>query len=118
MGSETADSSQAARAAVLGSAWTWLLPVLATAHGRIVGDRAAALELIDPLNALIRDCGASLLPDRSEGVAPHAPRGGFEGAWPVAETLRAFHSITGVRRDLRRRELSRAREVAMSDLER
>ena len=116
LGSEAGEGLHPVRAAVLGSAWTWLLPVLATAHGRVVGDRAAALELIEPLNALMRDCGPSLLPDRCDGDAPHAPRGGFDGVWPVAETLRAFHSITGVRRDLRRREMSRAREVAVADL--
>ena len=116
LGHETGDALQVARAAVLGSAWTWLLPVLATAHGRIVGDRAVALEFIEPLNSLMRDCGPAMLPDRSDGEAPYAPRGGFEGAWPVAETLRAFHSITGVRRDLRRREMTRARSVATADL--
>src|SRR6185436_5875717 len=80
LGLEAGDTTQRARAAVLGSAWVWLLPVFATAHGRIVGDRAAALEFIEPLASLMRECGPALLPDRAEGNAPHAPRGGFEGA--------------------------------------
>jgi hypothetical protein len=35
----------------------------------------------------------------------------LESAWPVAETLRAYHALAGVRRDLRRREMTRAREA-------
>ena len=121
LGHESAVPGEGARAAALGSAWTWMLPNLALAHARVLGDRNSALELIEPLESLMRDCGLALMPDRADGDPPHAPRGGYEGVWPVAETLRAFHALTGVRRDLRRRELSRVRmtpevaEVRQSD---
>jgi 4-alpha-glucanotransferase len=116
LGHESAEPASAARAAVMGSAWTWLLPNLALAQARILGDRASALELIEPLESLMRDCGLALLPDRADGDPPHAPRGDVDGAWPVGETLRAFHALVGVRRDLRRRELSRPREAEAAEV--
>ena len=111
LGTEDGGPDVAARAAVSGSAWVWMLPMLASAHARVLGDRATALELIEPLESLVRDCGLGLMPDRADGDPPHAARGGTEGAWPVAETLRVYHALTGVRRDLRRREMTRAREA-------
>jgi len=111
IGTEAGTPDVAARAAVSGSAWVWLLPTLATAHARVLGDRHAALELIEPLESLVRDRGLALMPDRADGDPPHAARGGTEGVWPVAETLRAYHALTGVKRDLRRRESTRAAEA-------
>jgi 4-alpha-glucanotransferase len=102
------------RAAVLGSAWTWLLPHYALAHHRMGGDRAASLELLEPVESLMRGRGLGLLPERSDGAPPHAARGLEHRAWPVAETLRVYHLLTGVRRDLRRREMTRATEAAGS----
>jgi glycogen debranching enzyme len=111
VGSEGEHPNGAARAAALGSAWVWLLPNAAMAMARVLGNRDSALEALEALEALSRDCGLGLMPDRADGDPPHAPRGGFEGALPVAETLRVFHALTGERRDLRRREMTRAREV-------
>ena len=112
LGRESGDAVQDARAAVLGSAWTWLLPHYALAHQRLGGDRAPALELLEPLEALMRGRGLGLMPERSDGGPPHAPRGAANRAWPVAEILRAYHLLSGGRRDLRRREMTRARDAA------
>jgi 4-alpha-glucanotransferase len=111
MEAETGDPAHDARAAVLGSAWTWLLPHFALATQRVGGDRAAALELLEPLEGLMRSRGLGLLPERSDSARPHTGRGPAHRAWATAETLRAYRLLTGPRRDMRRRESTHAKDA-------
>jgi len=110
--SETGDAVHDARTAVMGSAWTWLLPHYALATLRVHGDRAAALELLEPLEGLMRGRGLGMLPERSDSARPHAGRGAACRAWATAETLRAYRLLTGPRRDMRRRESTHAKDAA------
>jgi 4-alpha-glucanotransferase len=112
--SETGDAVHDARTAVMGSAWTWLLPHYALATLRVHGDRAAALELLEPLEGLMRGRGLGMLPERSDSARPHAGRGPACRAWAIAETLRAYRLLTGPRRDMRRRESTHAKDAALA----
>jgi 4-alpha-glucanotransferase len=96
------------RAAVQGAAWTWLLPHYALAHARVHGNRAASLALLRPLEDLIDDATLGVLPERTDGSAPHRPRGPGASAWAVAETLRAWNRLAGDKPDLRRRSSTKA----------
>ncbi len=78
-----------------GTAWVWLLPHYALAHFAVHRDRAAALELLEPLSDLIAAYGAGTLPEIANGDPPHAPCGCIAQAWSVGEALRAYHLIAG-----------------------
>uniref|UniRef100_A0A832MNE6 Glycogen debranching protein n=1 Tax=Eiseniibacteriota bacterium TaxID=2212470 RepID=A0A832MNE6_UNCEI len=80
-----------------GTVWTWLLPHYALAHARVHHDRAAALALLEPLGDLAWSMGVGTLPEVADGDPPHTPRGCFAQAWSVAETLRAWHALSGTR---------------------
>ena len=77
-----------------GTVWTWLLPHHALAHFRAFGDREAALRLLEPMRDLQQAMALGTLPEVADGDAPHAPRGCFAQAWTVAETLRAWHTLS------------------------
>jgi predicted glycogen debranching enzyme len=80
-----------------GPVWTWLLGAYAEAYDRVHGDRAAALDLLRPVEHHLRDAGLGSVSEILEGNAPHRPVGCVAQAWGVAETLR-------VRRTLANRE--------------
>ncbi len=80
-----------------GTVWTWLLPHFALAHWSAYGDREEALRLLAPLEDLMRAMAVGTLPEVADGDAPHAPRGCFAQAWTVAETLRAWHTLSAAK---------------------
>ena len=80
-----------------GTVWTWLLPHHALAHFRAYGDRDAALQLLQPFEDLLQGMAIGTLPEVADGAEPHTPRGCFAQAWTVAETLRAWHTISSAK---------------------
>ena len=80
-----------------GTVWTWLLPHHALAHFRAYGDRAAALQLLEPFADLLQGMAIGTLPEVADGAPPHRPCGCFAQAWTVAETLRAWHVIAAAK---------------------
>jgi predicted glycogen debranching enzyme len=90
-----------------GTAWTWLLPHFALAYERVHGDRARALEFLEPLGCLIGAYGVGSLPEIADGDPPHRPRGCIAQAWSVAEALRAYQALSGEGRRPKRRVATR-----------
>jgi 4-alpha-glucanotransferase len=95
-----------------GTVWTWLLPHYALAHWSAYGDRGAALRLLAPFEDLMHAMCLGTLPEVADGSAPHTPRGCVAQAWTVAETLRAWHSLTGAKERRARSNGSGAARVA------
>jgi predicted glycogen debranching enzyme len=95
-----------------GTVWTWLLPHYALAHWSAYGDRDAALRLLAPFEDLMHAMCLGTLPEVADGSAPHTPRGCVAQAWTVAETLRAWHSLTGAKERRARSNGSGAARVA------
>ena len=73
--------------------WTWLLGPYAEAHFRVHADRAAALELLQPIEHHLRDACLGTASEILEGDAPHRPVGCVAQAWSVAETLRVLRLL-------------------------
>jgi len=80
-----------------GTVWTWLLGPYALAHHRVYGDAGHALALLEGLAAHVDEACIGSISEIMDGDAPHSPRGCFAQAWSVAETLRAYHSLTAQR---------------------
>jgi len=80
-----------------GTVWTWLLGPYALAHHRVYGDTAYALALLEGLAPHLDEACIGSISEIMDGDPPHAPRGCFAQAWSVAETLRAYHSLTAQR---------------------
>jgi len=78
-----------------GTVWGWLLGPFALAHARVHGDRAAALALLDPMRHHLADYGVGSIAEIFDGDPPFVPRGCPAQAWSVAETLRAWHALSG-----------------------
>jgi predicted glycogen debranching enzyme len=78
-----------------GTVWAWLLGPFALAHARVHGDRAAALALLEPMRHHLDDYGVGSIAEIFDGDPPFAPRGCPAQAWSVAETLRAWHALSG-----------------------
>jgi len=80
-----------------GTVWSWLLGPFALAHHRVYGNVQHSLALLEGLAShLDEGCGGTIS-EIMDGSPPHAPRGCFAQAWSVAETLRAYHSLTAQR---------------------
>ncbi len=78
-----------------GTVWGWLLGPFALAHARAYGDRAAARALLEPLGRHLADYGVGSIAEIFDGEPPFAPRGCVAQAWSVAETLRAWQTLSG-----------------------
>jgi predicted glycogen debranching enzyme len=77
-----------------GTVWGWLLGPFALAHARAHGDAAAARALLEPMAHHLADFGVGSIAEIFDGEAPFTPRGCIAQAWSVAETLRAWQSLT------------------------
>jgi predicted glycogen debranching enzyme len=77
-----------------GTVWSWLLGPYALAHHQVYGDTGHALALLEGLAAHLDEACVGSISEIMDGDAPHAPRGCFAQAWSVAETLRAYHSLS------------------------
>jgi predicted glycogen debranching enzyme len=78
-----------------GTAWGWLLGPFALAHARAHGDPAAARTFLEPMAHQLDDYGVGSIGEIFDGDAPFAPRGCIAQAWSVAETLRAWQTLSG-----------------------
>jgi predicted glycogen debranching enzyme len=79
-----------------GTVWGWLLGPFALAHARAHGDRAAARAFLAPLAHHLEDHGVGSIAEIFDGDAPFTPRGCIAQAWSVAETLRAWQTLSGL----------------------
>ncbi len=77
-----------------GTVWGWLLGPFALAHARVHGDPAAARAFLEPMAHHLDDYGVGSLAEVFDGDAPFAPRACIAQAWSVAETLRAWQTLT------------------------
>jgi glycogen debranching enzyme len=77
-----------------GTVWSWLLGPYVLAHHRVYGDTRHALALLEGLAAHLDEACSGSISEIMDGDAPHSPRGCFAQAWSVAETLRAYHTLT------------------------
>jgi predicted glycogen debranching enzyme len=77
-----------------GTVWGWLLGPFALAHARAHGDRAAARAFLEPMAHHLGDYGVGSIAEVFDGDVPFAPRGCIAQAWSVAETLRAWQTLT------------------------
>jgi predicted glycogen debranching enzyme len=96
-GHYTGDPRQRDAAYHQGTVWTWLLGPYALAHHRVYGDTGHALALLEGLAPHLDEACVGSISEIMDGDAPHAPRGCFAQAWSIAETLRAYHSLTAQR---------------------
>jgi predicted glycogen debranching enzyme len=78
-----------------GAVWSWLLGPFAIAHQRVYGNTAHALGLLDGMAAHLAEACIGTISEILDGDAPHAARGCYAQAWSVAETLRAWHRLSG-----------------------
>ena len=74
--------------------WAWLLGPFALAHARAYGEPAAARAFLEPLAHHLDDYGVGSIAEIFDGDAPFAPRGCIAQAWSVAETLRAWQTLS------------------------
>jgi 4-alpha-glucanotransferase len=77
-----------------GPVWAWLLGHYALAQYRVEGDAAAALQVLEGLQAHLGDAGLGTVSEIFDGAPPHAPRGAPAQAWSVACTLEAWWRLT------------------------
>jgi predicted glycogen debranching enzyme len=78
-----------------GTVWGWLLGPFALAHARVHGDRVAARAFLEPMAHHLEDHGVGSIAEVFDGDAPFTPRGCVAQAWSVAETLRAWQTLSG-----------------------
>jgi predicted glycogen debranching enzyme len=77
-----------------GTVWSWLLGPFAIAHARVHGDPRAARAFLEPMAHHLADYGVGSIAEIFDGDAPFVPRGCIAQAWSVAETLRAWQTLT------------------------
>ena len=80
-----------------GTVWGWLLGPFAEAYARVTGDRAGALQLLEPIADHLADAGMGSVSEIFVGDPPHAPHGAIAQAWSVAEVLRVWRQLAGAR---------------------
>lgn len=76
-----------------GTVWTWLLGPFATAHYRIHGDAAGAIEFLSAIPSHLREGCIGQISEIMDATPPFEPRGCIAQAWSVAEILRAWSDI-------------------------
>jgi predicted glycogen debranching enzyme len=86
-----------------GTVWSWLLGPFVLAHYRVYGDAAQAQALLAGLAPHLREACLGTISEIFDGQAPHTPRGCVAQAWSVAETLRAWYSISETEVEANRR---------------
>lgn len=94
-----------------GTVWSWLLGPFALAHYRAHGDARAARSFLEPVALHLAEGCLGSVSEIFSGNPPHEPEGCFAQAWGVAETLRAWHSLTRVLDGDRRGRLTGARPI-------
>jgi predicted glycogen debranching enzyme len=77
-----------------GTVWSWLLGPFALAHHRAHGDARVARTFLEPVALHLAEGCLGNVSEIFDGNPPHRPEGCFAQAWSVAETLRAWHSLT------------------------
>jgi predicted glycogen debranching enzyme len=77
-----------------GTVWGWLPGPFALAHFKVHGDAETALGLLAPMAHHLSDYGVGSIAEIFDGTAPFRPGGCIAQAWSVAETLRAWCTIT------------------------
>jgi predicted glycogen debranching enzyme len=80
-----------------GAAWGWLLGPFALAHYSAYGDAGRAREFLAPLADHLHDHGLGSIAEIFDGAPPFTPNGCIAQAWSVAETLRAWQTLTARR---------------------
>jgi len=78
-----------------GTVWSWLLGPFVLAHFRVYADATQAHALLAGLAPHLGEACLGTISEIFDGEVPHAPHGCVAQAWSVAETLRAWHAITG-----------------------
>jgi predicted glycogen debranching enzyme len=78
-----------------GTVWAWLLGPFALAHHRVYRDAEAARAFLLPLADHLGAYGVGSIAEIFDGDAPFRPAGCVAQAWSVAETLRAWHELSG-----------------------
>ncbi|RME54287.1 MAG: glycogen debranching protein, partial [Caldilineae bacterium] len=78
-----------------GAVWSWLMGPFVSAHLRVHGDRAAALNFLAPFAHHLADHGLGSISEIFDGDPPHTPRGCIAQAWGVAELLRVWNEMVG-----------------------
>jgi glycogen debranching enzyme len=78
-----------------GTAWGWLLGPYVLAHHAVHGDAAAAKAMLEPMFGQLWQYGVGSLSEIFDGDEPNRPDGCIAQAWSVAETLRAWHVLSG-----------------------
>jgi glycogen debranching enzyme len=63
----------------------------------VYGNSEHALALLEGLASHLDEGCSGTISEIMDGSPPHTPRGCFAQAWSVAETLRAYHSLTAQR---------------------
>jgi predicted glycogen debranching enzyme len=92
-----------------GTVWSWLLGPFALAHYRAHGDARAARSFLEPVALHLAEGCIGSVSEIFDGNPPHEAAGCFAQAWGVAETLRAWHSLTRALDTDRRGRLTGAR---------
>jgi predicted glycogen debranching enzyme len=77
-----------------GTVWGWLLGPFVLAHYRVYADAAQAQALLAGLVPHLGEACLGTISEIFDGDSPHTPRGCIAQAWSVAETLRAWFTIT------------------------
>ena len=77
-----------------GAVWAWLLGPFALAHFNAYGDATGALSFLAPLAEHLGDHGLGSIAEIFDGAPPFAPNGCMAQAWSVAETLRAWQTLS------------------------
>jgi glycogen debranching enzyme len=77
-----------------GTAWGWLLGPFALAHIRVYQSSEMAGSFLAPMLNHLESAGLGTLGEIFDGDAPFAPKGCIAQAWTVAETLRAWRTIS------------------------
>ncbi|MDJ1182150.1 amylo-alpha-1,6-glucosidase [Roseofilum casamattae] len=77
-----------------GTTWGWLLGSFAIAHFKAYHRPAIALSFLSPMADCLMTHGMGSISEIFDGDAPFTPRGCIAQAWSVAETLRAWQTIS------------------------
>jgi glycogen debranching enzyme len=80
-----------------GTVWSWLLGPFALAHHAVYGDAGHALGLLASIAPHLDEACVGQVGEVFDGDAPFTPGGCCAQAWGVAETLRAWETLTRAR---------------------
>jgi predicted glycogen debranching enzyme len=89
-----ADPSNRDAAYHQGTVWAWLMGPFIEAHLKVFNNRAAAMDLLEPLLRSLPSYGFGTIGEIFDAEFPHAPNGCIAQAWSVGEVLRAYTLLT------------------------